>query len=374
MPKKIAILTSGHHTNDERLFNKISKTLADNGFEVAIYSTLSDSKEKSNSIIQFGRSLNTKSNNFKKKHFLHLLNEFNPDIIICAEVMPLIPALKYRKAHPGCRVVYDVTEWFPENLKFSSKLSDRLKFPFAKIFSRAFIRRVDGVIFGEQRKINKFENLIGRNPRLHLPYYPILKNFEYIQPDKTKGKLTAAFTGILTAERGLFRLTKAAEMIWREHPEIDFRLLVVGKFLTANEENLFNNIKAKYTEKISVRDWVNYENISGSIAEADICIDLRELNFINNNSLPIKIFEYMACGKPVIYSEISAIREDLPIDDFGVLVEPKNTGRIVEEILNFAGDKEMLYKKSSCARKMVERKYNWEALEMDLIKFINSPN
>ena len=75
--------------------------------------------------------------------------------------------------------------------------------------------------------------------------------------------------------------------------------------------------------------------MSSVIERMDICFDLRTRNFIYSNSLPIKIFEYMACGKPFIYSDIKPIKDEMNTTEFGVLVNPENQNEILNAIENY---------------------------------------
>ena len=106
------------------------------------------------------------------------------------------------------------------------------------------------------------------------------------------------------------------------------------------EDLLINNEETEFREIISeiknltveFVDWTDYDKMSPVIEKMDICFDLRERNFIYSNSLPIKIFEYMACGKPFIYSDIKPIRDEIDYEKYGFLVNPDNESEIVNAI------------------------------------------
>ncbi len=92
----------------------------------------------------------------------------------------------------------------------------------------------------------------------------------------------------------------------------------------------------------------------------DICFDLRKRNFIYRNSLPIKIFEYMACGKPFIYSDITPIKEELEYNKYGYLVNPRNEIEIVNAIEKYLEKPDIAVQHSLNARRVIEDGKNWE--------------
>ncbi|MDP4176426.1 MAG: glycosyltransferase, partial [Bacteroidota bacterium] len=87
---------------------------------------------------------------------------------------------------------------------------------------------------------------------------------------------------------------------------------------------------------------------------------------------PIKIFEYMASGKPVVYSDIKPIRKELDVTKFGFMVDPENIEEIVSKVSLYIKDKDLLIKHSLEARKQIENKFNWEMIEEKLIRFLES--
>jgi len=122
--------------------------------------------------------------------------------------------------------------------------------------------------------------------------------------------------------------------------------------------------------ELELIDWQQYYDISEKLKDVDICFDLRDKNFIYDNSLPIKLFEFMACGKPVIYSDIRAIRDLFEDDLFGYFINPYNEANILEKVNNYISDKTILERHSKKGRELAEKFYNWEMIEKDLINFV----
>ena len=81
---------------------------------------------------------------------------------------------------------------------------------------------------------------------------------------------------------------------------------------------------------------------------------------------PTKLFEYMACGIPVIASnfpEMGAIVEE---NNCGITVDPTNIMQISDAIIELLKDPEKEKKMGENGRRAVEEKYNWENMEKRL--------
>ena len=109
--------------------------------------------------------------------------------------------------------------------------------------------------------------------------------------------------------------------------------------------------------------WLSYDKLSEQLKDVDICLDLREKNFVYDHSFPIKIFEFMACGKPVIYSDTKSLLKFKEINKFGFLVNPTDTDLICKKISMYLENPSLLQEHSHKARLLFEKKYNWDEIE-----------
>ena len=154
---------------------------------------------------------------------------------------------------------------------------------------------------------------------------------------------------------------------------LSVRIKIVGKFQSASEEKEFDTITQENTNvTVEKLGWTEYNNISNLIKDADICFDLRERNFIYNNSLPIKIFEYMAAGKPFIFTDIRPIRKELGEISCGFLVDPADKEEIIKTIEQYISNPLLLKQHSKNGREIIENRKNWESESEKLISLIET--
>ena len=219
----------------------------------------------------------------------------------------------------------DITEWFPENVAFKFQgLKRWIKYSQLLLPYFYVLQKVDHLIIGEVSKKKRYDFLAISKPKTIIGYYPVLKYFNYKKPDLTKEEIILGYAGVITLERGINKFLQVSLSIANKFPLKKFKLLLFGKFTYQNEETEFkeristiNNLDVEFV------DWTDYNKMSPVIERMDICFDLRIRNFIYSNSLPIKLFEYMACGKPFIYSDINPIRHELEYNKYGFLVDPR---------------------------------------------------
>ncbi len=371
--KRICLVTSGHLPFDERIFWKFGASLTEAGFSVSIICSTQEINEvvDGTSVSGFdGSSIPKKK---KIEYFYNLTNQFKPDLIICSEMLPVFAALKYRKLNPTTKIILDITEWFPENVAFKfTGLKRWLKYFQLLIPYRYVLLKVDHLIVGEVSKKKRYDFLANLKSKTVIGYYPVVKYFNYKKPDLSKKEITFGYAGVITFERGIKNLLIASVSIADKFPQKKFKLLLFGRFTYQNEEAEFKeNISAINNLVVEFVDWADYDKMSSVIERMDICFDLRIRNFIYSNSLPIKIFEYMACGKPFIYSDIKPIRDEIDYEKYGFLVNPDDETEIVNAIESYLNNQELAVQHSMNARKLIEENKNWESESKKLIELIN---
>ncbi|MDE1713283.1 glycosyltransferase, partial (plasmid) [Chromobacterium amazonense] len=79
------------------------------------------------------------------------------------------------------------------------------------------------------------------------------------------------------------------------------------------------------------------------------------------DALPIKLFEYMAAGMPVIASDFPVWREIVADAGCGLLVDPQDAAAIAAAINELLGDEERMRQLGESGKRAVLSKYSWAA-------------
>ena len=372
--KKIAIVTTGHPGKDDRLYYKFAKTFSQNSITTGIITTIEDIDFNEEALSVHGNSGAGKGYISKSKYIMQQLRSFSPDIIICSEIFAILPAFLHKAfCNSACSIIYDITEWYPENIAFKqSYFKGRCTYIFLYTMMIVFSFFIDGYIAGEKRKLNRFLILSPGKPNEIVSYFPPLAYYPHSDYESPVNGINICFSGLLTAERGFFRFLDVLKSIALRNPGKHITGTIIGKFVLSTDEQNFEiymkNLPVNLA--ISFQGWQKYEDLPIALRKVDICIDLREDSYIFTNSLPIKIFEYMACGKPVIYSKNNAIADVFEISEIGFFVSPADSAGIAEIIEMYIDDPALIELHGKQARRLVEQKFNWSVEEKKLLNFL----
>lgn len=363
---KVVFLLTAHAADDDRVWYHQAQSLLHRDCEVAIIAPRAGTL--STPLVQVYSPENM-SRWQLMRHLADLLAEHRPDVVIGDTPMALRGALIYRrKNHASCRVLYDVTEWYP------SKKNVRNLGPVRSFFKRIILHlfniyvncHTDGFIFGEKFKSLPFRRLFSRKPYVYVSYYPELNYIPFSQPKDLKDEVLLFYSGPLTEEKGFPHVLASAAKVARRLPDWNVRLQVLT-------DDLFPHIPADLPENLAldISSYLPFEQFCQTLAGQDLCLDLRSIDKENRKCLPIKLFYYMAAGKPVIYSDLDAIEEGCPdISQVGYLVDPRNEDRVADIIEQYVMNPELYRQHCENARSFAEQKYNWRAIEDDFIRFI----
>ncbi|MCU4742814.1 glycosyltransferase family 4 protein [Natronoglomus mannanivorans] len=86
---------------------------------------------------------------------------------------------------------------------------------------------------------------------------------------------------------------------------------------------------------------------------------------------PLKIFEYMAAGRPIVASELSAIEEILIDGETALLCDPDDTSEWVNSIRRLQNDPQLQYELGNQAKSEFLSEYTWEVRTRKILDFIS---
>lgn len=370
----IAFLTTAHSLFDDRIFYHQAKSLVQK-FNVLIVSSAEDAEANDGNITVKGRNLQAVSKKEKIDFFIRSLEPVDPLMMICSEPLAVYAAYRYKRKFRRKRpsVVYDITEWYPSK-KNLDKLSNYKRIPaFLKLlfFNVFAASHCSGFIFGEYYKSLPFRFLFPCKKWILLTYYPDLAYINYRGSAMTPNRICLGYTGKISREKGIANFFAVANTLKNTNPDIAVKLKIIGWCVDDLEKKIFDDFCDQAGNiEIELLGKQNFEIFSDRLSDVDILFDLRETDFENNHCLPIKIFYYAACGKPVIYSDLKAIKREIDVSQFGYLVKPTDAEAIARYVTDYLRNPGLFIRHSRAARKLAETKYNWKLIEPQFLDFI----
>jgi glycosyltransferase involved in cell wall biosynthesis len=171
-------------------------------------------------------------------------------------------------------------------------------------------------------------------------------------------RFTVGYTGHLYPGRGVDLLIDLAGRL----PEITF-LLVGGEPEHVN--NLRDSVKAKSLENVVLTGFVNNAVLPHFQAASDILlmpyqykVEASSGGDISRYLSPMKMFEYLACGRAIISSDLPVLREVLN-DENAILLPPENVDAWQQAIIDLWKDARMRQMLAVRARQQA-RQFTWE--------------
>jgi glycosyltransferase involved in cell wall biosynthesis len=372
--KRICLLTSGHPPFDERIFWKFGKTMVENKFDVVIIASTTDlhtTKEDIQLNCFSGVNLNKKN---KIEKFYKSVLSYKPDVIICFEHLPVIAASKYKsETDKNVKLILDITEYYPHQNTLNEFMGviKFLKFIQLFLFNIYISNLVDSIIIGETNKAKLYNWIAPFKTKTIIGYYAPKKHFNFTEPALNQ-LITFCFLGEQSKERGFFNFLELISKV-SNNSLLKFKVILIGSsFKDNNIQNSLlkclinsNNVEIEQTERI------DYNKLGEVMSKSNFFIDLREKNKIFNKSLPIRVFDYMACGRPIIFSNLDSLSGFTDIKLFTHLIEPNDVNKAVSIISYYLNNRNIYLAHCKAARKQFYEKYNWEFLESKLLEIID---
>lgn len=351
-----------HKRNDTRILIKECTSLADAGFDVTL--VVGDGKGDENSgnvrIVDVGRPEGRFASRLVPMwHAMRRVRSEMPDVVHFHDGMFLPLAIFL--ALTGWRVVYDVHEDYRQqvlNIRFSWLFRRTASFGYAVlewIGSRVFTRVVAATPhianrFPEQKTIlvQNFPMLNELSPARYVSYKERPEQFAYI--------------GGITVYRGVREMVDAVEGLNRDN----VILQLAGQF---NPQLLVEEVKRRSGwRQVNYLGWVQRDGVANilSTARAGLVILHPRENYLL--SYPVKLFEYMVAGLPVIVSDFPLWRQIVEGADCGLLVDPLDTGAIIQAMRWILDHPEQAEQMGQRGRQAIIATYNWEREAEKLIE------
>lgn len=120
--------------------------------------------------------------------------------------------------------------------------------------------------------------------------------------------------------------------------------------------------------KIVFPGFIPHSSLPGYIASMDIAV----MPHSNEYGSPMKVFEYMALGKPVIAPDFGPLRDAIDQGQEGLLFTPGSREELTKAILLLANKPEQRLAMGLKARMRVEKDHNWKARCVRILDMLNS--
>lgn len=294
------------------------------------------------------------------------LDRLNPDLVHCHDFDTLPAGLWWGRRHHR-PVVYDAHEYYADLCKPRLKgLSGNLLYRLIRQAERIGARLSSGIVTVDETLGNLYRQyhqkilIVGHYPGLSLAAQPT--------PVFTRPQCNLVYVGRLSQDRGL--LFYADMLRFLLDAGIPARLTLAGVFTPQSDEQSFFRHSKDLVSAIQVTGWVPYHQIPALLHQGDVGLSILMPEPRYVAALPVKLFEYMATGLPVLASNFPATAQIVQETSCGVLVDPQASPQIAaNQIIYWWHNPEYARQAGENGRQAILQKYNWETLVQQLDQF-----
>ena len=186
--------------------------------------------------------------------------------------------------------------------------------------------------------------------------YPILEELDIGSVEWSTRSRQALYVGGITRIRGALEMIQAAQ-------HCDANWVIAGPI----EAAIKGQLEAAQSEHFKLAGYLDRPQVVAALRQSmvGLCILHPTINYID--SMPIKLFEYMAAGIPVVASDFPFWRELVGDSDSAVFVDPLDPKAIGTAIQSLLDDPKRAQAMGKRGQSLVRMRCNWQAEERVLI-------
>jgi glycosyltransferase involved in cell wall biosynthesis len=356
---RIVHLSSVHRDFDVRIFLKECRTLVQEGFDVEyVVPTDRGGRRDGVTIIPVKRHCGR----------LARLVKVTLDILIIAvrrraslyhfhdpELIPVGLFLRLL----GKRVIYDVHEDVPRDILEKHWIPRRIRpgVAFAAACAEWFAARtLSGIVTATPAIAERFPShrtIVIRN-------LPRKSEFATLGERRKASSPAAVYIGLISAARGASSMVRAINAVRNSA----MRLILVGEM---DPPGLLEELEQlPGWDRVNYLGWKDRRGVGSVLATASVGLVLLHPTPCFVTSLPIKLFEYMSAGIPIIASDFPLWRQLVAETGCGLCVQPEDVDAIaqaIEWVLEHPEDAETMGRRGQA---LVKDELNWEREALSL--------
>lgn len=361
---RVVSLASGHPVNDPRVTHKQARSLARAGYDVTVLGCGGDDSEE----IEGVRLVKVTSERVKGlwdrakvlPTIYRMAASMRPHIVVCHEPESAVVGV-FVRARTGAKLHFDVHELFHETL--SSRMPG---------WARSCVRLLSMLLL---KYLGRTADLVTVASPANAEFYfrtrkerdvyvihnsPRPETFPCAE-QRSNGPVTLCHEGVLDLNRGF---VQAIEALAIARSKAALRLVFLGR-IHPSCATLFEDTieKLGLADAVEGPNWIDYCLLGKELSRCQVGLVTMQPTPNNYLSLSNKLYNYMACGMPVIVPRGSASADLVEKYECGLCVDTTKPSEIAKAMVLLGTDEQLRSEMSANGRAAIQNELGWHRME-----------
>jgi glycosyltransferase involved in cell wall biosynthesis len=358
-PKRVCHITTTHAVDDHRILHKECMTLVAGGYDVTLIAPHDRQEQRGGVRIvpllaparhpvwrMTQRSL--AAYRLARAADADLYHFHDPDFLPFAALL----------ARRGKKVIYDAHEDVPRQILTKEWIRPSLRPRVSRALRRVeagVVRRMSAVVCADPLNIGRFDALSDR----------VVLVANYPRLDEIAPVAWALRERLVCYVGGISRVRGSVELV-DAMAAVDARLLLAGP---VSPSSLLGTLEARAGwQRVAFQGRLPRAGVVALLGQAQVgALPLHAIpNYVV--ALPVKLFEYMAAGIPVVASDVSPWSDIIRRYDCGLCVPVEDANALAVGLSELLDDPERARAMGERGRRAAEQHYSWDTQAASLLE------
>jgi glycosyltransferase involved in cell wall biosynthesis len=184
------------------------------------------------------------------------------------------------------------------------------------------------------------------------------------EPDRRR----VVYAGALQSWQGVEVLVAAIALVVRQCPDVDLLIVGDGPLRPLLERRIAS---AGLKRQVTIFGYTHEEVTAELIGASDVCVASYTSSAVGEcesekhrvgalmGGSPLKVYMYLACGRPVVASHLCEAGEYVQTNGAGLAVPPEDPNALSEAILQLLADPDLAQEMGARGRLLAEERHDW---------------
>ncbi|MBC8415564.1 MAG: glycosyltransferase family 4 protein [Candidatus Cloacimonetes bacterium] len=179
---------------------------------------------------------------------------------------------------------------------------------------------------------------------------------DFIIPEiPINNRFTLIYAGGLNEHRGLHIALDAVKKVVTNIPCLNFLIIGEGRYRKTLEQKVQD---LKLNNNVNFTGWLCFDDMLKLLSSSHVGLIPHLRNEHTDTTIPHKLFQYFAAGKPIISSDCFPMKRILLETETGLVYKNDNPNELANAIITLFEDHD-LYKRIQQNQQQALKKYNW---------------